>query len=172
VIKKAIENGWHAFGGANNGLKAIKGVRYSQRAVGDGPFAWPVSFRDHTRFDYSLEQIIFNHDFAKALWGEIKIKEKLTNKVRYEYRDKHYRYYDEQGDLNFETVPLSKLHRTGLSAEEIERVKSGEVVNPVGDETRGWERVKQTVFVSHGWQQNLQQMVIADDPIKYLEDNI
>jgi hypothetical protein len=56
-------------------------------AIGNG-FAWRLSFGDHTRFDYSLEQIIYNHDFAKALWGEFRAKKKLTKKVRYEYRDK------------------------------------------------------------------------------------
>jgi hypothetical protein len=74
IITKAIElaigSGWDAFGGANHDLKSVEGVRYSQRAVGDGPFVWRLTFRDHTRFDYSLEQIIFNRDFARALWGE------------------------------------------------------------------------------------------------------
>lgn len=58
-----------------------------------------------------LEGIIFNHDFAKALWGE------CTTWVR---------------------------------------SKSGRVTHLPLD----------------GWQYHLQQMVIADDPIKYLGENI
>lgn len=60
---------------------------------------------------YALETIIFNHDFAKALWGDSKPTATRTdNTILLDY---HY-----------------------------------------------------------GWDHHLQQMVIAEDPIKYLEDNL
>ena len=62
----------------------------------------------------SVEGLIFNHDFAKAIWGEQKIDKVVK---------------DEAG-------------------------------------------IKTYYGPHSGWQYHLQQMVIADDPIKYLGDNI
>lgn len=78
---------------------------------------WVVYGGMHTRLDGAApKDIIFNHDFAEALWG----KEPFA-KVRIPHPD----YSDR--------IALQVLEH---------------------------------------WQYHLQQMVIADDPIKYLEANI
>jgi hypothetical protein len=68
-----------------------------------------------------LRDIIFSHDFAKALWGEEQFG------------------YPECTQIPFETV--------GASGYDVE-------------------------YLGKKWQYHLQQMVIADDPIKYLEKNL
>lgn len=70
---------------------------------------------------YADEELIFNQDFAKALWGE--------------------------EDLWYSEGRWSKAPKNA-------RFQS---TNP---------------FVMEEWAYHLQQMVIADDPIKYLGDNI
>ena len=70
--------------------------------------------------DKPIESLIFNHDFAKALWGD--------------------EYY----------------HETFIVPKELNESFAG---------TRHLD-------VKPMWQYHLQQMVVADDPIKYLEENI
>lgn len=72
---------------------------------------------------FAFREIIFNHDFAKALWG----KDGYCY-VNYEYSNDYEKLGPNSGSGNF-----AKLE---------------------------W------------WQYHLQQMVIADDPIKYLGENI
>lgn len=90
AIQKAINNGWFA-----DGDRAVA----TASATMNGLPVYP--------------SVIFNHDFAKALWGHV-------NMVR--YGEDKYPYADDQ------LIPA--------------------------------------------WQYHLQQMVIADDPIKYLGSNI
>lgn len=87
AIRKAIKNGWQE----EHWLKVLRVNNF-----GDVP----------------IYQIIFNQDFAKALWGE-------------------------------------------------------EVV-----EADAYADMGQPQMAPQAWQYHLQQMVIADDPIKYLEGNI
>lgn len=101
AIQKAIESGWNIF------------VTYN---VTDGLGAWATvnpeegkEWQSKIIYWQPLESIIFNHDFAKALWGE-------------------------------SVLPMS--------------------IDP-----------KRMVRYEH-WKYHLQQMVIAEDPIKYLGDNL
>lgn len=96
-------------------------------------FLWNTKDGKHESRVKDPEAIIFNHDFAKALWSEewedVPIKEfneALAQNLRpYDYRT--------------EGAEVGRaLHRTG----------------------------------NKGWEYHLQQMVIADDPIKYLGENI
>ena len=77
------------------------------------PTGWLVCVRDYQK-EVNFNAFIFNHEFAKALWGE---------------------------ELCYVALP-------GQSGE-----KRKEVQIPK-------------------WQAQLQQMVIADDPLKYLGDNL
>lgn len=54
AIKKAIQNGWRC--------------PFESFDL-DGNSIWTHPSRD-AEFRFSVEEIIFNHDFAKALWGE------------------------------------------------------------------------------------------------------
>lgn len=104
AIKKAIDGGWSR-------------GEYFQN---DGKFEF-----DGDRFicgDFSEHNFvaIFNHDFAKALWGE---------------------------ELHHETFIVPK---------ELNKRFAG----------------TQNLDIKPTWQYHLQQMVIAEDPIKYLGENI
>lgn len=103
-IEKALGNGWDMFGFAGK-LKAWN--------VNPGEFnyqTWLFGRLDDRmvwQLEVSLSDIIFNHDFAKAFWGE-----KRT-------------WYDPNTD-------------------EVD-------------------------VVNEGWQYHLQQMVLEEEPVKYLE---
>lgn len=80
-------------------------------------------FSDGKGCDYesiNLEAVIFNHDFAKALWGEASTSDKLWHKI----------------EAPMENGRDYLLH------------------------------------VMPSWQYHLQQMVISDDPIKYLGEHM
>ena len=97
VIEKARKNGWDMYGWKNYMWSEAYGI--------------PIGLYnpdDDTAVGLGIHDIIFNHDFAKALWSE-------------EINDEEYRY------TSYE-IPM--------------------------------------------WQYHLQQMVLAEDPIKYLEENI
>ncbi len=89
---------------------------------GDGDIAFYADTISPNPWRMSFETLIFNHDFARALWGESPVL------------------------MDIQRVPLA--HPIYTDAETIE----------------GYE-------VPH-WQYHLMQMVIADDPIKYLEENM
>ena len=110
AITKAIDGGWDIFETENRQIEVFE-VTYEQLEdegsyYADAPH--PGMFIDIRRNGYfSVEELIFNHDFAKALWGE--------------------------------EWPINQaFKRLGMP----------------------W------------WKENLQQMVLAPDPIKYLGENI
>lgn len=100
AIQKAIDGGWDAYGWKHFTV-TVGGVAWHD----DEPYT-PGTKANHDQ----VESLIFNHDFAKALWGE-----------------EWYR---------------------GITPDM-----------PAPDH-------KQT------WQHHLQQMVISEDPIKYLGNNL
>lgn len=114
AITKAIEGGWKHY--------LLRNVFKDQEAN------YLLESRDISDYD-----IIFNHQFAKALWGEeweeVPIKQ-FNEAIAQDLRP--YDYRTEGATVG------NALHRTG---------------------NKGWER-------------HLQAMVIADDPVKYLGDNI
>lgn len=115
AIQKAIEGGW------NQPLVYIH-VNVKDRWL---EFRRKVYIEDtHLSFGgdqyASIEEIIFNHQFAKALWGE---------------------------ELHHETFVVPK---------ELNKRFAG---------TRNLD-------IKPMWQYHLREMVIADDPIKYLGENI
>ena len=113
AIQKAIDGGWRG---------DILDIKVEAQDDGLVRLYW-----DNT--EWSVLDIIFNHDFAKALWGE-----KLLDI-----------YYDDNSN-NYEHM--------------------GGKLNYPYNEGAGME------YTVASWKFNLQQMVISDDPVKYLGDNI
>jgi hypothetical protein len=105
AIEKARKNGWRMYGWTNYLWTEAYGI--------------PTGLYnpdDDTSVSLGTNDIIYNHDFAKALWGEPRI--------------------------NAEPVAA----KDGGNTIEFEAIE--------------------------GWQFHLQQMVIANDPIKYLGENL
>lgn len=129
AIQKAIDGGWDK-------LDSELDIR-ENNVILDAPGhdidsgQWVIC--NHEEWHYT--DIIFNHDFAKALWGE------------------------------FPTYTHSGFERYG-----------------VGKDVDSWlgpakEAIKDKEFVTGAinytaWKYHLQQMVIADDPIKYLGEHL
>lgn len=123
AIQKAIDGGW----------KGTKFMPLGGGWLGDSP-KWEIKqpFSDvmviyttggvnNIEIHINTEHVIFNHDFAKALWG------------------------DRECNCTPTKLNMSLLHEKDC---------------PAGQRYEA------------GWQYHLQQMVIADDPIKYLGENI
>jgi predicted RNA-binding protein len=120
AIEKTMANGWEpVFDFGNQEEKAE-----SWKVDGD-EIIWKVKTKLGNTFDFKENylQLIYNHHFAKALWGEDRI---FT--VTYEVMN----------GVDFDNHPTYRSVTTGIKT----------------------------------WQYHLQQMVIADDPIKYLGENI
>ena len=110
VIQKAIDGGWSYWPVGKDGWTKEKEVAYHfEKADEADPNGGELAY---------WANIIFNHDFAKALWGE---EPEYTLETR-----------DQYGSLT----------------------------------------VNADTFMLANWQYHLQQMVIADDPIKYLSEHI
>ena len=124
AIKKAIDGGWeqpwvYYHGNAKN-------TKDKFNLWLDNTIADFLNSESHVYYNYDeficVPELIFNHDFAKALWGE---------DVEYgisEVNGHWYQIYDGDERTYIEILPACQFH--------------------------------------------LQQMVIADNPIKYLGDNI
>lgn len=118
AIKKAIDGGWKAYyGGKGIGWADVEAVISYYKLANDD---WYEQEED------GYEHFIFNHDFAKALWG--------TNG--------HY-----TPDV-FNSTVCTNCHQEGAAT--------------YADED----------WAEPCYQHHLKQMVTADDPIKYLEQNI
>lgn len=71
AIHKAVEGGWDILGKAE-----AEGFTVREDAYGNAYVAWhpnPDSFREEDSVGVlaqSWQEIIYNHDFAKALWGD------------------------------------------------------------------------------------------------------
>ena len=117
AIQKAVDSGWKEPHG--NTLRVDDDGRL---------FCFVNGATDGIRvygYQFNVEQLIFNHDFAKALWGEFGYVPEATY---------YFNYADKRG-----VVKTKKLFLQSS--------------------------------VSY-WQYHLQNMVMADDPIKYLGENI
>lgn len=155
AIQKAIDGGWE---------------------LPHEDYDWKVGQNDMTRFTsiddetqdpgvwyMPLEQLIYNHEFAKALW-------------------------DEQKDAKFleHYVPAR-----GYPGESIDNKERNESVEPLKEKhgelpeylwyctrcKKPWKstfnsRCEMISEYRAGWRHHLQQMVISDDPIKYLGEHI
>jgi len=117
AIQKAIDGGWNIvdYTSSKDKWKIFnRDYRIEEDGIySKGPYACMECFKP----DMSIPEIIFNHDFAKALWGDIKT-----------WRSWQGTAFEHMAD--FVQIELTD------------------------------------------WQFHLQQMVIADEPIKYLGENI
>lgn len=107
AIQKAIDGGWKGpfvTDYRSTGIHQFDGVRYYNK----------VKATD-------FKSIIFNHQFAKALWG-----------------DEPYHH---------------------VASGDAQHNKNGEIIGVRANH-------------EYNWAYHLQQMVIAEDPIKYLEENL
>lgn len=111
AIRLAIDGGWDAYGWPNWKVWGEDTVMFYDKAQEEDDTKWVRRGNE-----LELSTIIFNHEFAKALWGEQKPLE------------------------NGEYPPTVIMYKG----------------KPV------W----------HPWSYHLQRMVIADDPIKYLGENL
>ncbi len=124
AIQKAIDSGWQGFWGKS---KKLDSVITTNDAISGIPTV-TISIRHNARiFGYGgipIFNIIYNHDFTKALWGE------------------------------HDTKPI---YGDGEKCK-----KCGGLYIPYEQDTLG----------RNCWTNHLQRMVIAEDPIKYLGENI
>lgn len=128
AIKKAVDGGWEPFEfGSPTRIMKWENDHMVNIAV-----TFPVDGGD-VEWVRELEGIIFNKDFAKALWGE-----------------------DWHMNVGLETQRLQECtdcNQRGFS----------------------WHREEPNPYSNYWiycWQFHLQWMVVADDPMKYLGDNI
>lgn len=114
TISKAVDGGW-----VFQDIKDLVNFKI-KTPINDLGYPWYL-FRalnnDGQEVESNIEHVIFNHDFAKAIWGEAHIP------------------------------PIA--------------LKSIVIEKKVGD-----------IPFLPAWQYHLQQMVINEDPIKYLGDNL
>ena len=116
AIQKSIDGGW-AYPFGSNTYEIIKYVQSRPESIA---FGFREKWQDadtpgHLEGHWAIPELIFNHEFAKALWGEL---------------------------------PKRSADMYDCPQDEIGQI-----------DTCNWEH-------------HLQQMVIADDSIKYLGENI
>ncbi len=113
AIQKAIDGGWK---------KPKNGYNIWLPVTSIDPYV--ILYEDYdSEIQYDYQAVIFNHDFAKSLWGE----------------------KDDEAPI---------------------------YIDPVAPKDMVYFMQKVPIDAVILWQFHLQQMVIADDPIKYLGDNI
>ena len=128
AIQKAIDGGWLGVKQSEN----LERIYYYPDSSQILKWRWEEDgrcFSDGAYDDYesiNVEVIIFNHDFAKALWGQ-----------------RQFDAYGVDHDL----------------------LRSNDAVTGSGGPDEDW-------YEHPIWMWHLQQMVVADDPIKYLGRNI
>ena len=137
ILKKALE------------IATINGYKGSKRIIATDYIG---------SFMYVDLNVIYNHDFAKALWGEEESEKTGYINVWYtgiyDTEDSTYTF-----DEFIKLFGQDKFNRLSESPK-------GEIHS--GDNTILFEEK----IVKIDWKHHLQQMVIAEDPIAYLNDNL
>lgn len=167
AIQKAIEGGWKATLEGNI-LKKIDETGKFHLWIGANTWG-------------SID-LIFNHEFAKALWGnDVVTKDAVgfgiikiwAEQVAYEFEGRLHAANGKR-QMAFLKYPDNMLvHRAPNELVEVEKVVM-DLKHLAGSIPFRTHKIKE-VDVLGGiptWQYHLQQMVIADDPIKYLGENI
>lgn len=125
AIRKAAANGWQGVRDGNFMSKPFYSPEVKELLSWDWDSDSRIFSHDEWE-DYEevrIEAILFDHDFARALWGE--------------------------GEHYFERLEDDIIFKQSQ-----------------------WSADDGLMFNGSLWQYHLQQMVIADDPIKYLGENI
>jgi len=104
------------------------------------------------------QHIIFNHDFAKALWGERSLTTSHAHKLP------PGRKYGDHAD------------GTKHSSKDLERIFSEYKCERCGKPVRTLKQLEATCFTEGktnvGWQYHLQQAVISKNPIDYMYEAV
>ena len=135
AIEKAVKNNWGAFGFVNGESKPDPqsfdklGLSYDDET--DIFTMWCSEYPEEGSIKASSFDIIFDHGFAKAFWGEKSPREEFG-----------------------EDMSTSELAS-----------KFNHSVMYVGDGEQSW-------FLGQMWEYHLQQMVLEENPIKYLAEFI
>lgn len=125
-IQKAISGGWKP--GWLDRRPVVKWGAVYSTDFDEGEGVQVIGYHAKSNASYwffPVRELLFNHDFAKALWG----KEVISDTCRCGYK------------------PITEAHS----------ILNGPH-GPINDKI--------------GWKKHLQRMVIAEDPIKYLGENI
>jgi hypothetical protein len=123
ALEKAISNGFERKGMFDPGFKVrVENTFYNRKQL------W-IENEDDTTVVASLSDILFSHEFAKALWGE-EFNNFRIGEVYYT-NDNPYKYSD--------------------------------------DDNAGINPVRCAKVTQESWKYHLQQMILEEDPIKYLE---
>lgn len=109
---------------------------------------------------FKINELIFNHDFAKALWGEYSGLVPHNHVTRSEMPG----YVDTTHPLH-NSADIRMVQEEDMKCFSCGKVLGGHywIANEVC-----WTEGETNL----GWQYHLQQMVITDDPIKYLGEHI
>jgi len=167
AIQKAIDNGWNC----------EYDTSFAEYYNSDTMESYP---------DYEVQihlyAIIFDHDFAKALWGK-----ELTDKNGYgitafkiwakqvavKHLGKIYVAEPDKPFLSFEHSAISKeLGDLAIVNSEHVEYKLKDLFASIPFDTHSLQEIDVVGDLVPKWQYHLQQMVIADDPIAYLRENI
>ena len=80
AIQKAINNGWNRFNRYTTRVYVGRVFNYDSRIYIYGEPILPCNaITASVRILYTPEEIIFNHDFAQALWGMKKLTKAAAN---------------------------------------------------------------------------------------------
>lgn len=154
AISKAIENGWRndelheAWNDGDKGYDAWTKEDILRDVLSD------------IKYECGYMPYIYNHDFARAIWGE-HTKPIWNNHVT---RSSMPGYVDTTYPLH-NSADIMMVQEEDMKCFECGKVLAG----PYWINQPCWSDDGE---YNAGWQYHLQQMVVADDPIAYLQDNI
>lgn len=181
AIKAAIANGWDVFGLCQK--DGFEYILWEEDAIHIRYWAQPTR-QLHAHRYAPLREIIFNLDFAKALFGWEQVNQKgiplvwlklYFRQIAVEHLGKTYAVNGETGDMTFLSMknPLEVLDEARDAGELTTKSEINEV-------TYRLQTIKERIPVNlfrledcslesePAWQYHLRQMVIEKEPLEYL----
>lgn len=184
AIQKAIDGGWTDY----NSLESLELINTTANTV--TLKGW-VEFVDEdgntdestTEITFNYKELIFNHEFCKALWGDdavdnngvsLKSIQYWATQVAIKHLGKLHPVKDntpiisvhDLAEIDF-TKPPDELVEGTVTQYKLERM-----VGSIPFETHRIKEVNVHADSLPAYLHHLQQMVIAEDPIVYLGENI
>lgn len=151
IITEAIEvaekNDWDFFGMANHLEDEERPAMGCEPFLVEGEYVgfwycWDMNYPEEGSLKFSETDLLFNHDFAKAFWGEdFVVKGSGINWNQY-----YQNWIDRKGTGDKRTM----AELTAIAQND-------------------WNYWKKTGYVIPAWQYHLQKMVLAEVPERYLE---
>lgn len=156
VIEKAVKNGWDF-------LKFIKAEKYD---IEEDSVCLQVIARYQCSdkgcwhsVKYNVNTIIFSHEFAKAFWGERKIKQVKPDKI----------YIHCQYDMCYDNYVTEEEFIEEYGLEALEELQKNDEWEENGDGILIAGSYWNNKVIYEGWEHYLQQLALEKDRIKYLE---